>query len=98
MNLVGPRPEDPAVAADWTPRAARAEILSVPPGITSASSVRYRDEESLLSNDGLMDTYLTEIMPSKLRLDLLYVRNRSFWTDLDILFLTAIVLVPRLGS
>jgi lipopolysaccharide/colanic/teichoic acid biosynthesis glycosyltransferase len=95
MSLVGPRPEDPILAASW-PKDARNEIISVRPGITSPASVLYRDEETLLSSKQLMDTYLGEILPSKLRLDQLYVRHRSFWSDLDIIFWTLLSLVPRM--
>jgi lipopolysaccharide/colanic/teichoic acid biosynthesis glycosyltransferase len=97
MSLVGPRPEDPEVVADWPPEV-RAEVLSVRPGITSPSSVRYHHEETLLNGDQVMDTYMSDILPSKLRLDQLYVRHRSFWGDLDILFWTSLILLPRIGS
>jgi diguanylate cyclase (GGDEF)-like protein len=97
MSLVGPRPEDPAIAAEW-PEDTRKEILSVRPGITSPASVVYRNEEELLQTTHLMDTYLWDIIPSKLRLDQLYVRNRSVLTDLDVIFWTFIVLLPRIKS
>jgi lipopolysaccharide/colanic/teichoic acid biosynthesis glycosyltransferase len=94
MSFVGPRPEDPDIVAAW-PEAVRAEVLSVRPGITSPASVLYHDEESRLVAARVMDTYLDEILPSKLRLDQLYVRYRSIWGDLDILFWTALVLLPQ---
>jgi len=93
MSLVGPRPEDPRIAADW-PEDARREILSIRPGITSPASVSYRDEEERLSADNLMTQYLRDILPDKMRLDRLYVRHHSFFGDLDILFWTAIALLP----
>ena len=98
MSLVGPRPEDPEIAATW-PEAVRGEILSVRPGITSPASVIYRHEEELLSADDVMSSYLHSVMPSKLRLDQLYVRHRSLWLDLDVLLWTLlVVVVPGLGS
>jgi lipopolysaccharide/colanic/teichoic acid biosynthesis glycosyltransferase len=97
MSLVGPRPEDPEITQRWNTEARR-EVLSVRPGITSPASVLYRDEENLLQSSQLMDTYLGSILPSKLRLDQLYVRHRSFWLDLDVLFWTALVILPRLGK
>ena len=97
MSLVGPRPEDPQVVAEW-PDDVRAEVLTVRPGITSPSSVRYRHEEGMLNGEQVMDTYMADILPSKLRLDQLYVRHRSFWGDLDVLFWTSLVLAPRMGS
>ena len=93
MSLVGPRPEDSQIARDW-PEDVRREILSIRPGITSPASIAYRDEEERLSSDNLMAQYLREILPDKLRLDRLYVRHHSFFGDLDIMFWTAIALLP----
>jgi lipopolysaccharide/colanic/teichoic acid biosynthesis glycosyltransferase len=96
MSLVGPRPEDPELAESW-PRELREEVLSVRPGITSPASVLFRDEEKLLSGRLLMETYLGDITPSKLRLDQLYVRHRNFLLDLDVLMWTLlVVLIPSL--
>ena len=96
MSLVGPRPEDPEIEKTW-PLEIRDEILSVRPGITSPASVLYRDEESLLPKDGVMDVYFRDILPDKLRLDRLYVRNYSFLGDLDILLWTFMSLLPRIA-
>jgi len=95
MSLVGPRPEDPEIAKTWAPEIFR-EVLSVRPGITSPASVLYRNEESLLQSGQIMETYLESILPSKLRLDQLYVRHHSFLLDLDVLFWTALAVLPRL--
>ena len=97
MSLVGPRPEDPGIVAEW-PEDIKSEILSVRPGITSPASVLYRDEEGMLKNSQVMETYLSLIQPSKIRLDQLYVRHRSFWLDLDVILWTALILLPLLGS
>ena len=93
MSIVGPRPEEPELTTHWG-EAVRDEILSVRPGITSPASVLYRDEEKLLKAGNLMDNYLRKIMPDKQRLDLLYVRTRSFFSDMDVIFLTLISLFP----
>ncbi|MFZ0548011.1 MAG: sugar transferase [Candidatus Promineifilaceae bacterium] len=95
MSLVGPRPEDPDLVQSW-PKEVRQELLSVRPGITSPASILYRDEEQLLNAGGLLDDYLHVILPSKLRLDLLYVRHRTLLSDLDVLFWTALALLPQL--
>lgn len=95
MSLVGPRPEDPQIAKNW-PERARREILSVRPGMTSPASVIYRNEEKLLQRDNVMDSYLRNILPDKLRLDQQYVRHRRFLSDLDIIFWTLLVLLPKL--
>jgi lipopolysaccharide/colanic/teichoic acid biosynthesis glycosyltransferase len=97
MSLVGPRPEDPDIAATWSPEV-RKEILSVRPGITSPSSVSYHDEEERLNSTGVMEQYIQHILPDKLRLDQLYVRHHNFITDLDAIFWTFVILIPRLGK
>lgn len=93
MSLVGPRPEDPQIVKTWS-EDARREILSMRPGVTSPASVLYRNEESMLSADGVMDAYFRDIMPDKLRLDRLYIRNHSFMGDLDVIFWTIVAIIP----
>jgi lipopolysaccharide/colanic/teichoic acid biosynthesis glycosyltransferase len=97
MSLVGPRPEDPEIARAW-PEAARREILSVLPGITSPASIIYRDEENMLRSASVMDDYLLFFLPDKLRLDQLYVRSHNLLSDLDVILWTLIVLLPRLRT
>lgn len=97
MSLVGPRPEDPTIAKTW-PRAVWNEVLSVRPGITSPASIEYHNEETLLSFGDVIQKYLHELTPDKMRLDQLYVRYRSFWLDLDVLLWTALILLPKIRS
>ncbi|MEZ4517540.1 MAG: sugar transferase, partial [Chloroflexota bacterium] len=93
MGVVGPRPEDRDFVAHW-PQEAQDVLLSVRPGITSPASVLYRDEENMLQAGNVVDQYLKVILPSKLRLDLLYVHHRSLMTDLDVIFWTLMALLP----
>jgi lipopolysaccharide/colanic/teichoic acid biosynthesis glycosyltransferase len=97
MSLVGPRPEDIELVKMW-PAHLRKELLSVRPGITSPATVVFRQEEKLLSTGTLMDDYLQSVLPNKLRIDALYVRRRTIMTDLDIIFLTVILLLPRINK
>ena len=96
MSLVGPRPEDPEIVKNWPPDARR-EILSVRPGITSPASILYHDEETLLSATDVMEDYTRNILPDKMRLDRLYVRNHTFCSDLDTILWTAVILIPRVS-
>ncbi|MFN2216340.1 MAG: sugar transferase, partial [Anaerolineales bacterium] len=95
MSLVGPRPEDPEIAENW-PEDVKKVILSIRPGITSPASVVYRREEQLLSGEGFMEDYLDNILPDKLRLDYLYVKDHNLLMDLDILLLTLLGILPLL--
>jgi lipopolysaccharide/colanic/teichoic acid biosynthesis glycosyltransferase len=91
MSLVGPRPEDPAYVALYTPEQRR--VLSVKPGITGPTQLEYRDEASMLQGESVDEEYVTRLMPEKLKLDLEYVRNRSLALDLRILCRTATTLL-----
>lgn len=94
MSLVGPRPEVPQYVAMYSPE--EQAILSVRPGITDWASLWNSDEGSWLA--GAQDperVYLEVIRPTKLRLQLKYVRERSFAVDLRILWATLITLVSR---
>jgi diguanylate cyclase (GGDEF)-like protein len=95
MSFVGPRPEDVEITKTW-PSGAYAEILSVRPGITSPASILYHDEENLLTRSNLMRKYFESILPDKMRLDRIYVRHHSFFSDIDIIFWTLALLIPRL--
>lgn len=97
MSLVGPRPEDPLICKTWPAQNAH-EILSVRPGITSPASVVYRDEENMLHAGKVMQKYLQELSPDKMRLDQLYVRYRSFWLDMDVILWTILLLIPKLKT
>jgi lipopolysaccharide/colanic/teichoic acid biosynthesis glycosyltransferase len=95
MSLVGPRPEDPSLAKTWPAKIA-GELMTVRPGITSPASVLYRNEENMLHTKEALQKYLHILTPDKMRLDLLYVRYRSFWLDLDVILWTALLLLPKI--
>ena len=86
MSLVGPRPEDPRYVEKYTPQQRR--ILDYPPGITSAASLTYRNEESLLSGDDWETQYLNQIMPDKLAIDLEYCDRANIGQDLILILKT----------
>jgi lipopolysaccharide/colanic/teichoic acid biosynthesis glycosyltransferase len=87
MALVGPRPEVPRYVAHYTPE--QREVLSVPPGITGTTQLRYRNEEELLRDAADPEAlYLSVILPAKLASDLEYVHHRSAWTDLQLILET----------
>ena len=87
MSLVGPRPESPVYVQYYTPE--QKQVLTVKPGITGQTQVRYRHEETLLGQcaDPEKD-YVEKIMPQKLAIDLEYIENRSMLLDLALLFET----------
>ncbi len=86
MSFVGPRPEDPRYVSIYT--ADQQRILAVRPGITSAASLTYRHEEKLLSGPDWEKVYRDEVLPAKLAIDLVYFSNRTFFSDLLLIFRT----------
>jgi len=92
MSLVGPRPEVPRFVARW-PNDARRIILSVRPGVTDPTSVRYIDEGSLLAQAEDPElAYVQAVLPLKVASYLSYVAERTFTKDLGILVATVAAL------
>ncbi len=83
MSLVGPRPEDPRYVALYTP--AQRAVLDVPPGITSAASISFRNEEALLHGADWEQTYTESVLPKKLDIELCYLQRRTLWSDLAVI-------------
>jgi lipopolysaccharide/colanic/teichoic acid biosynthesis glycosyltransferase len=93
MSLVGPRPEVLRYV-DCYPPAVRATVLSVAPGITDLASILYKEESEVLGRAADPEqAYLETILPVKLEYYQRYVRERSFWLDLRIIFRTLAAIV-----
>lgn len=87
MSLVGPRPEVPKYVALYTPE--QRKVLDLVPGITDPASIKYRDESEILGRSPDPDrTYLEEIMPEKIRLNLEYAAHATVWSDFIIVLKT----------
>ena len=88
MSIVGPRPEVPRYVAMYNEE--QKQVLSILPGITDYASLLYFTENDLLAaSSNPEDTYIREIMPAKLELNLKYIREMSFLGDMKIVLLTA---------
>lgn len=93
MSLVGPRPEVPRYVACYPPEA-RTAVLSVAPGITDLASILYKEESEILGRASDPErAYIETILPVKLAYYQRYVRERSFWLDLRIIFQTLAAIV-----
>jgi lipopolysaccharide/colanic/teichoic acid biosynthesis glycosyltransferase len=87
MSLVGPRPEVRKYVEMYSPE--QLKVLEVKPGITDYASIEYSKENELLAKSSDPEkTYIEEIMPAKLKLNMKYIEEKSFWTDLKIIFRT----------
>lgn len=84
MSVVGPRPEVPRYVALYNQD--QLKVLSIRPGLTDFASIDFVDENALLSESNDPEkTYIEEIMPMKLNLNLKYVSEMSMKTDIKII-------------
>ena len=85
MSFVGTRPEAVKYVEQYKP--IYYATLLMPAGITSEASIRYKDEDKLLSTANDVDrVYLEQVLPAKMELNLESVRQFRFSRD----FLTMI--------
>jgi lipopolysaccharide/colanic/teichoic acid biosynthesis glycosyltransferase len=89
MSFVGPRPDVPGFA-DRLQGDDRI-ILTVRPGITGPATLKYRNEEKLLSQNENPERYNREVIfPDKLRINREYVENYKFYKDIKYILQTII--------
>jgi lipopolysaccharide/colanic/teichoic acid biosynthesis glycosyltransferase len=87
MNIVGPRPERPAIFAEL-----RSHITEYPlrqrakPGITGLAQINHHYDRSV------------DDVRTKVQYDLEYIRRRSLWEDLRIMLRTIPVILFRRGG
>jgi len=87
MSLVGPRPDVPEVIQALAGEDKK--VLSVRPGITGPATLKYRDEEQILSLCSEPEKFNQEVIfPDKVKLNKDYVLNWSFRKDLIYLWQT----------
>ena len=89
MSFVGPRPDVPGYADTLTGE--DREILQLRPGITGPASMKYRDEEEILSAVENPQKYNDEVIfPDKVRINRLYLHDHSFFLDLKMIVATVL--------
>jgi len=87
MNIVGPRPEQPAIFQQLrTQIEGYAQRQRVRPGITGWAQVNQHYDRSI------------EDVKRKVQLDLEYIEKRSVWHDLKIMLRTLPVMIFRQGA
>lgn len=87
MSIVGPRPQIQWAVDLYTEE--EKKVLTVRPGITDYASIKFHNEGEILKGAPDPDkAYMELIHPEKMRLSLEYVRNKSIFTDIKIIFLT----------
>ena len=93
MSFVGPRPESPDYTKLYTDE--QKAILELRPGITDFASIEFADLGSLLEGDDPDKLYFEKVWDRKMELRMKYVRERSFWIDTKLIFLTFAAIFSR---
>jgi lipopolysaccharide/colanic/teichoic acid biosynthesis glycosyltransferase len=95
ISLVGPRP---LVTKTFTAynEDVQSKIYNVKPGLTGIGSIIFRDEESIISavkDEDPHEFYKRVIAPYKGELEMWYQEHNSFFLDLQLIFMTAWVIL-----
>lgn len=89
MSFVGPRPDIPGYADKL--EGDDREILQLRPGITGPASLKYRNEEEMLSMVDNPQKYNDEVIwPDKVRLNRYYLHHYSFAKDIEMIVATVL--------
>lgn len=89
MSFVGTRPEVERYVEKYSPE--MYATLLMPAGITSMTSIKYRNEEEILEKaDDVEKAYIEEILPAKMVYNLEYIEKFSVFYDIYIMILTVV--------
>lgn len=89
MSFVGTRPEVPKYVDCYTDTM-KATLL-MPAGVTSLASIKFRNEDDLLSKAQNVDEiYLNRILPIKMKYNLLYLERFSLLEDIILMIKTVV--------
>lgn len=98
ISIVGPRPLVTKTFMAYSEEI-QSKIYNVKPGLTGIGSIVFRDEESLISSvkdEDPHEFYKRVIAPYKGELEMWYQEKRSFFLDLQLIFMTAwVILFPK---
>lgn len=87
MSLVGPRPEVPKYVEKYSVYQKR--VLSIKPGVTDYASIYFSNENDLLAkSENPEEYYVKFLIPQKIRLNMIYIRNKSVFVYFKIIFTT----------
>lgn len=92
MTFVGTRPEVPKYVAYYTDE--MWATLLLPAGVTSRTSIEYKDEERLLENaENADEVYVKEVLPAKMKYNLVEIEKFGFWRDVNTMIKTVLAVI-----
>jgi lipopolysaccharide/colanic/teichoic acid biosynthesis glycosyltransferase len=94
MSFVGTRPEVVRYVEAYNEDMLASLLL--PAGITSKASVKYKDENQLLhDSDNIEKVYVGEVLPQKMKYNLEYIEQFSFFNDIKLLAVTFLEVLKK---
>jgi lipopolysaccharide/colanic/teichoic acid biosynthesis glycosyltransferase len=92
LTLIGPRPESPSLAQQYTPE--QKQIFTVKPGITGPVQLRYTEVEAEAIPDGheAEKFYIECILDQKVRMDIEYLKTRTLLSDCRVVLQTLLLM------
>ncbi len=87
MSFCGTRPESPHYVKEYTPE--MFATLLLPAGVTSKTSILFKDEEKLLEGATDVDAaYINEVLPKKMKYNLEGIMEFGFFKEIGIMLKT----------
>lgn len=96
MSFVGTRPEVKKYVDAYQPE--MYATLLLPAGVTSLASIKYKDEDEIISkytdeNHAVDQVYIERVLPDKMKYNLEYVKNFSFFKDIKLMIDTVLAVL-----
>ncbi len=94
MTFIGTRPEVPKYVDQY--KAEYLATLLLPAGVSSTASVMFKNENDMLDKaDDVDDVYVNQILPIKMKWNLLDINKFGFWRDIRICFMTVFAVLGK---
>lgn len=96
MSVIGPRPEDQSIVNQYYTPLLR-KSLSVRPGLASPGSIfNYTHLNKEIDEKDAEEKYVKDILPLKVKLDVVYSTRQNFFYDLELIFRTLWVIISQM--
>lgn len=94
MTFVGTRPEVPKYVDKYQKE--MLATLLLPAGITSETSIYFKDEDELMAGaENPDEKYVEEVLPIKMKYNLQAIKNFSFFHDIKVMFMTVFAVLGK---
>ena len=92
MSFVGTRPEVLKYVNSYSDEMKATLLMKA--GVTSLASIKFKDEDKLLSScDNVDEVYIDKILPQKMKYNLEYLENFNFFYDIKLMFKTFLAVI-----